>query len=251
MRNLPATLCLFTSTRGHFGRKTDWRVSLDHLDRQLPLTSFGGLLASLKITPGDEALAAQMQVELERRGFKVLTAVADWVRGTSHQIAYMEDVCRLSRDPLVHAQPYVWWFEDDGACICHEYTLERLLAESFRMLATDPDLLTVRLMRRCDDRGPTVEPAEKDPRFWWSQHFNFQPAVLRARDFQLAALLVERNPQAVATIQCEMLWKMALANFTGSPFCHAVWEPDFAEVLHLGVQEPAHSAALRALDLLP
>lgn len=249
MNKLGITLCFYTSTKGHWGRKTDWKLTLDHIERQVPLSLFGGLLASLKITPGDEALAAEMEKELVSRGFKVLAATADWSRGTSHQVGYMGDVCRLARDPLVHSQPYVWWMEDDGACLSHDYTLERLLAESMRLLATDADSLTVRLMRRCDDRGPTVEPAQQDPRFFYSQDFNFQPAVLRARDFQIGALCIERNPQFAAAVQCEQLWRMVLDNFSRSELRHIVWEPDFAEVLHLGVPQADHDQLVKQHNL--
>lgn len=246
MTPLPITLCFFTSTKGHYGRRTDWRLTLDHLDRQLPLSLFGGRICSLKITPGDEALAATMQSELEARGFKVLTATADWSRGASHQAAYMDDVCRISRDPLVHAHPYVWWVEDDGLCLSHAYPLERLLGESAHMLAADSNLLTVRLRRRDDDRGPTVaDEARTDPRFFYSQHFNFQPGILRSRDFQLVAMQIERNPGAAASIQCEMLWRMVLAQFTRSLMCHAVWECDHAETIHIGIPQAEHEAAIR------
>lgn len=248
---LPITLCLFTTTKGHHKRGfTDCRITLNHLDAQLPLSLFAAKVASLKITPGDEALGGQMADELSVRGFKVLTEVAAWQRGTSHQQAYNEDIQRISRDPLVHAQPYVWWVEDDGLLDCHGCTLERLLADSARMLAENADLLTVRLRRRADDRGPEAGP-QTDTRFFWSQHFNFQPSILRTRDFQLAALFIERNPHLAAQVQIEALWRMVLGNFTRSPLCHAVWECDHAESIHIGVPQAEHEAALRQLGLTP
>ncbi len=249
MNKLPITLVFMTSSKGHWGRKTDWKLTLDQLEKQIPLSSFGGLLASLKITPGEEALAAEMEKELVSRGFKVLTATADWSRGTSHQVGYMNDACRLARDPLVHSHPYVWWVEDDGVCLSHDYTLERLLAESMKMLATDADLMSVRLMRRCDNRGPTVQPPQTDPRFFYSEDFNLQPAVLRARDFQLTGLLLERNPEKVGTVQCERLLRMILDSFTRSKLRHAVWEPDFAEVLHLGIPQSEHDQFVKQHNL--
>ena len=82
---LPITLALFTTTKGHFGRRTDWRVSLDHLDKQLPLSLFGAKVASLKVTPGDEERGHEMKRQLEERGFTVMAQVGEWVRGSSHQ----------------------------------------------------------------------------------------------------------------------------------------------------------------------
>src|SRR3954470_5278945 len=109
MTPLPITLCLFTSTKGHFGHKDVYRATLTHLDRQLPISLFGQRVAHLKVTPGDEAIAADMVADLTAHGFKVLTTVADWSRGQSHQAAYMADVVKLSKEPSIYEQPYVLW----------------------------------------------------------------------------------------------------------------------------------------------
>lgn len=251
MTRAPITLLFFTTTRGHFSRRTDWKLTLDDIDRQLPLSTFGARLASLKVTPGDEEIGAVMQRELEARGFRVIAITADWQRGHSHQVAYCEDAIRLSRQPEVHAHPYVWWIEDDGAIRCHDGSLARLLADSTSMLAADPDLLTVRLRRRADDRGPVVPVTYGDPRLFHSEDLNFQPFVARARDLQLAALCVERNPEAQATVQIERLWRVVFDSFSRSRLRHAVWECEHAEVWHLGVPQAEHEAACRQLGLQP
>lgn len=248
MRKLPVTLVFLTTSKGHFGRRTDWRLTLADIDRQLPLEHFGGLVASLKVTPGDEAIGREMEAELVARGFKVSTAVAAWSRGTSHQVAYNQDLIRISQHPEVHAQPYVWVIEDDGAILIHNGSLEKLLADSVALLASDPNVVSVRLRRRGDDRGPEV-PCPWGPRLFASQDLNFQPWLARSRDFQLAALCIERAPALQAAMQIEMLWRHVMDGFTRSACRHAVWECDVAESIHLGVPEPAHSAALLQLNL--
>ncbi len=245
MHTLPITLCLFTSTKGHFGHRDVWRATLTHLDRQLPIAAFGQRVAHVKVSVGDEAIVADMVADLEGRGFKVLTTTADWSRGQSHQMAYMQDVVKLSKEASVYTQPYVLWLEDDQTITPHACSAEDLLLRSCRMLAEDNELTSVRLLRREDlSTSPMVE-TPTDPRWFHSPHVNFQPLLLRSRDFYLGARLVEANPQAMAQTQCEMLWRFVLAIFSRSPKQHLVYHPDHAETIHLGVTDyPALKASL-------
>lgn len=239
---------LFVTTKGHFGRKTDWITTLNNINRQFPLKQFAGKIASLKISPGEEAIGKDIEDQLISFGFKVLIKTASWSRGTNHQVAYNEDIYRLSIDPLINKQPYVWWLEDDGILDMHGRSLESLLSDSIDMLSEDADLLTVRVRRRGDDRGPEACPAT-NPHFFYSTDFNFQPAVLRSRDFQLAALFIARNPHLTSQVQIEALWRIILNNFTRKPSCHAVWECDWAEVYHIGVPQSDYEQTLNKLGI--
>ncbi len=243
--SLPISLCFWTSSKGHFGHRDVWRATLTHLDRQLPLKTFGARVAHIKVTPGEEAIGADMTADLAALGFETLTTVADWSRGQSHQLAYMEDVVRVSKHPSVTQQPYMLWLEDDSTITPHACSAEDLLLRSCRMLAEDNELTSVRLLRATDlSTSPMVEEPT-DPRWFHSPHFNFQPALLRSRDFYLGARLVEANPQAMAQIQCEMLWRYVLAIFSRSAKQHLVWHPTFAETIHLGTPDyPALKTSL-------
>ncbi len=244
-RALPITLAFFTSTKQHFGFKDIYRTTLNHLDRQLPISWFGQRVVSLKVTPGDEAIAADMVADLERRGFEVLTTVGNWSRGQSHQKAYMDDVVKLSKHPSVYKQPYVLWLEDDSTISPHQCSVEDLLLRGCQMLAEDNELTSVRLLRATDlGTSPSVGPID-DGRFFYSPHVNFQPLTLRSRDFYLAARFVEENPQAAAQVQCEALWRAVLEPFSRSEKRHLVWHPSYAETIHLGVADyPALKASL-------
>jgi hypothetical protein len=189
-----------------------------------------------------------MVADLEARGFKVLTTTADWGRGLSHQAQYMADVVKLSKEKAVYEQPYVLWLEDDSTLDSHVVPLDDLLAQSCQMLAKDHDLTSIRLLRPTDlSTSPmvSVPPEQSDPRWFYSPDFNFQPALLRSRDFYLAARFVEENPQAAALVQCEALWRMVLTPFSRSPRQHLVYHPTYASTTHLGVPEyPAIKASL-------
>ncbi len=249
MNQLPISLVFFTSTKGHFGRKTDWLVTLDHWNRQLPLANFGERIAHIKVTPGDEALAAGMALGLTAKGFHVIQTVGSWDRGLSHGANYLGDQVTVSKDARLYKQPYLLFLEDDSLALSHQIPLDDLLAQSCRRLAENHELLTVRLMRRHDDRGPTALQAAPDPRFYYSQDVNFQPLVMRSLDFYRLGLALEANPDACQQIQCERLWRLILDHSSRSPFKHIVYEPDYAETAHIGIPQAEHEQLVKQLHL--
>ncbi len=248
MPPLPISFVLYASTKGHYGRKGDWRLTLDHWDRQIPLAAFGERIAHLKVSPDEGSLGADMALELRARGFRVLVTNAGWSRGLVHQGAYMADCVTVSKERTLYKQPYYLHVEDDSV-ICSSIPLEDLLLRACQMLADDHEMLTARVARKGDDRGPTVTPPTVDSRCYWSEHVNLQPLLMRSLDFYRLALMLEANPQACETVQCEALWAAILRGFSRSPYKHLVWELDHAHTVHLGVPQPEHEAALKTLSL--
>ncbi len=247
---LPISLAFFTSTKGHHGRRTDWRVTLDHWDRQLPLSLFGARVAHVKVSPGDETLAADMVADLRARGFHVLTATADWSRGLSHGAAYLGDQVRVSADSITQSQPYTLLLEDDSPVLAHGCSLEDLLLRSCRLLATNHELVTVRTIRRADyDGGVPQLGAAEDGRAWFSPNTDFQPMVLRSLDFYRLGMTIEANPNLCQRVQCEALWAAILRSFSRTPHKHLVWRPHWAETVHIGIPQTEHEAALRQLTI--
>ncbi len=246
MNTLPITFCLFGSTKGHFGRKTDYKTTLDHWNRQVPLSLFN-LIAHLKVTPGDEQLAVDMKDDLERRGFRVLTTTAAWTRGLSHGAAYLSDAVTVSKDPAVYTRSYFLWAEDDSPLVPHRLSVEDLLLQSCQLLADSHEVLSARVMRRGDTLFP-VDDQPVGPAGFWSKNFDFQPSIMRSIDFYRVGIILEANPQACNQVQCEMLWRIAMDGFSRSPRKHWVYDPvTEAETIHLGVPSPDHEAALQRL----
>lgn len=245
MLELPITIVFFTSTKGHFGRKTDWEITLNHLDKQIPLRYFN-LVAHIKITPGEESFAAEMAGKLQERGFNVTQTVGQWSRGLNHGANYLGDQARMSKNPLIYKRPYVLFLEDDSPTIS-TVPLESLLLRSCDMLEKDHELLTVRVMRRNDDRGPIFDHPEPNPQYFYSCDVSFQPLIIRSIDFYRLGMLLEANPQACEQVHCERLWRLLLDHFSRSNFKHLVYEADYAETIHIGVPEPDHTTALSKL----
>lgn len=247
---LPICLGLFTSTKGHFGRKTDWEITINHWDRQVPLSLFGHRIAHIKVTPGDEELAADIKGKLEGHGFQVLMTTADWSRGLSHGAAYLGDMVTVSKQSEVHTQPYFLLLEDDSPVVCHGCSLEDLLLRSCHLLATNHKLVTARLIRKGDYDGgvPTLGEAEEG-RAFYSPHTDFQPLLIRSLDFYRLGMILEANPQACAQTQCEQLWAVILRQFSRSAHRHLVWKPFWAETAHIGAPQEDHVQTIRQLNL--
>lgn len=234
MTKLPISLMFMTSTKGHFGYKDIYLATLNHLDKQIPLNDFAFKIAHLKVSPDEIDLGNRMEAELVQRGFKVLKTVAAWQRGMSHQLGYSSDLLKVSLEPEVYHNPYLLWLEDDSLLVA-KTSVAALLSRMTQMLDDNPDLLSVRLLRRSDLSTSPIEQASVD--YFYSPHYNFQPGLLRTRDFYLANKMIADNMQSLSQIQIEMVWRLVLAPFSRSPNRHAVFWPDYAESIHLGIQD--------------
>lgn len=238
MTPLPITFCLFTSSKGHFGFKDIYRTTLDHWDRQIPLSTFGQRVAHLKVTPGDEAIAEQMVVDLTDRGFNVLQTTASWTRGLSHGANYLGDMVKVSKAPIVYTQPYFLLVEDDTPLVAAGASLEDILLRGCQLLAENHELVSVRTIRRGDYEGGVPQLGEAEGgRAFYSPHTDYQTPLLRSIDFYRLCMLLEANPQACQTVQCEQLWAIILSTFSRAERRHLVWKPDRIEALHLGVPD--------------
>lgn len=246
---LPISFVFYSCTRGHFKRRGDWRLTLKHWDRQLPLSTFGQRICHLKIDPAEEQIGADMADELTGRGFYVIRTKGTWARGLSMGAAYMRDLITVSKESRVFSQPYYIHVEDDSPIIVGKGSLEDWLLKSCKMLADNHELVTVRVRRRGDDRGPEVTHPQPDPRWFWSRDVNLQPMLMRSSTFYQLGQILEHNPQACQQVQCEQLLRLILDQFSRSPYRHLVWECDEAEAAHIGVPQPDHEQIVRQLSL--
>lgn len=237
-RGVPITLGFFTSSKGHWGRKGDWRITLDHWNKQVPLSLFN-LVAHVKVSDGETELGDQMRRELEQRGFHVITTVGNWSRGLSHGAAYLGDMVTVSKDPRVYQRPYFLLLEDDSPVKSAVWRLEDLLLRSVKLLETDYELVTVRTIRRADYDGGVPQLADaENGRAFYSPNTDFQPILMRSLDFHRLGIFLEANPEACNAVQCEALWAGILSSFSRNPLKHLVWRPEWAEALHIGVEHP-------------
>lgn len=232
MKILPISFVFMTSTKGHFGYKDIWRTTLDHWDHQLPLSSYSIKVAHIKITPGEETLGEDMATELRHRGFVVLTTVAAWSRGQSHQNAYLSDQIKVSKELTLYSNPYILFVEDDSPIVCERTTLEQMLSEMCNVLAF-PDVLSARVMRR-QDWPPAGQYEGVNSTWLRHEHINFQPTLMRSHQFYTMLKTAEDNLASASSVQIEMLWRLILAPQSRVTLPHLVIRPEIAHTVHLG-----------------
>lgn len=252
LRTLPITFALFTSTKGHWGRTTDYKLTLNHWHKQVPLSYFGGLVAHIKVSPGHEQIAAEMRKDLESRGFNVIETVGDWKRGLSHGAQYLGDQVKMSKSKYAQTQPYIMMVEDDSPVVCNDKdTLFQVLERMVEGIRMDVETVSFRFMRRGDDKGPVIPPDSDHGTVncFWSEHTNFQPILLRTVDFYRLGMVLEQNPEACNSVHCEALWRIVLSNFSRSPYKHLVWDVDYAEALHIGVPQEDYQKTVEKYNL--
>ena len=244
------TLLMFMTTRGQCGARMIYRATLDHIDRNLPLCQWGARAVHIKIYPGEEPIAEVMKADLEGRGFEVAMATAPWEKGMTHFIEYAKDAIRMSCHPAVYDNPLVYWTDSDYLSVCHRDTYATVLDRMCSLVESSPDILTARFLREQDenalapDRTVAIDEAND---IAWSRHVNFQPLVMRSRDFHRACKVMEDNWSAVEKVHGEALWREVMAPFSRSERKHAVWLPSFAQVANLGV--PDYLAVAKRFNL--
>jgi len=239
---LPIGICFFTSTKGHFGSKDLYAKTLDHLDDQIPLESFGALYAHIKVTPGEEDIGLVIEKDLISRGFTVEKTVAPWVRGMVHQQEYLKDIIKSSQSKLLHSQPYTLMLEDDSLFGCSKDSLIKVLSRTTAFF-DKMDIASVRFLRASDLSTSPILASELD--YFYSPHVNFNLLFFRSRDFYLAGCLIEKSWSFLAHIQCEMVMRMVLNELSRNEMRHIVWHPSYAETIHIGVEN--HQEVLKNL----
>lgn len=250
MTTFPITLLLFLTTKGYSDCCTIYRTMLDGWDRQLPLSTFGLLYAHIKITPGEEWIAEVLSSDLRARGFIVESATGDWVRGQNHFLNYLSDQIKVSKDLRIYDNPFVFFIDHDYVPVCHVDTFDKVIYRMCRLVDSSPEVLTARFLREedVDSLAPdrTVE-IETDKNIAWSKHVNFQPMILRTIDFYRVCKIIEDNWETATKMHGEALWREVLRSFSRSPKQHAVWLPEYAQVVNLGV--PNYQEVAKRLNL--
>lgn len=248
------TLLMFMTTSGHYGCQTIYRATLDWIDRQLPLSQWGSRVCHIKAKPGHEPILEVMKGDLQRRGFIVESAVADWSRGQSHFTECLKDQIKMSQHPAVYGNPLVYVTDDDYLPTCHVDSFPKVLHRMCQLVEGSPEVLTARFLRAedQDDLAPhRVVEIEPGKQLAWVNNTNWQPQVMRSRDFYLMGKVIEDNWSIASQMHGEALWRSVLDRFSRSPYKHAVWLKHYAECVNLGVPSYAEVAQRFNLSIAP
>lgn len=251
---LPICLAIYLTAKGHYGSRTLYRATLEHLDKQIPLTSFATRVASIKVQEGEDEAAEAIAGDLRARGFRVLLPRGQWARGASHFAECLKDQRAVSLLPEVNDCAYVWHNDDDGIILSHKDPLDHVLARMTRLLSGSADTVTARFLRQEDLPATMViltQPTEPEGQLLWTKDCNWQSPLLRSLDYHHMARVIEANWSTAIQMHGEALWREVLGSFSRGPRQHAVWHPDYAESVHLGVPTYASVCAQYGLTAAP
>lgn len=251
---LPITYVMYLTTEGYGGSNTIYQATLDHTERQIPLSLFYHRVASLKVTPGRESVAEKIKFDLEKRGFKVITATAPWTRGISHFSEYLLDMRRVSQLSELRETPYILQVDHDYLVDCYREDPIRVLHKMTRVLESSYDVLSFRFLREedQDDLAPdrTIE-TDVEQGIAWTRDYNFEINLLRSVDYYRINKVIEDNWSLAQNMHGEALWREVMAPMSRSPKKHAVWLKDRAVVANLGVPNYQEVAKRFNLTIAP
>lgn len=242
MTPLPLTLCLYTSTKGHYGVFNRYQQTVTDLFNQVPASTFSMPMVHIKVSetpkPGEPSFKEMNQWLWERKVIPTAT-FADWSHGESHQREYLKDMTKLTRD----AGEFVLHLEDDFLLRAHQNDLIHYLCRAIVIL-TDPDIVQVRIPRWANERerilglrakhgidGRAVDG--KNPDHFLTNDWSNNVFVARARDMQTALLLIERNPQSFPQ-HAEHGLGAAMKYLSRSATPLAVFDPSHVSAYHIG-----------------
>lgn len=248
MNKIPVNICLFSSTKGHWGVKTRYLQTINHLNNQLPLSSFNDLFAHIKVTPGEEFFANKMQNNLEGFGFKVIKSLGDWSHGGNHQEEYLKDITTVFLKPEVNRTQFSLFLEDDFALICRKGELVDYIGKATSILNNNPDVVSVRIARGANEKerilGLRVKhgidshvapaPRGEECSYFLASDFSNNPHIIRTRDMRNAMILLQKANGFPK--HSEHGTAAAIKLFSNSITPIAIFNPDNIVARHLGTK---------------
>lgn len=198
MSSIPVTLCLMTTTKGHFGVTSRYLSTIESFRSALPLSYWGDRIAHIKDSGESPGASIEMDYQLQTDRFQVIFSMGQWSHGAeSHQIGYLRDVMTVINEV---STPFVFMLEDDWSLKVYEDDFLKYVNLAARYLDKDPYLVQVRIPRFTNERERIDRLKQKhnlDRKTWGHDDhsflhndFSMNPAFYRTRDLRAALALV-------------------------------------------------------------
>ena len=241
-RKLPISLCLYLTTKGHWGYKDCYKHTVKNIDSHIPLEDFGSLVAHVKVSSGDNE--KPFVDFLEQYGFKVLVTHEDWNRKeNNHAEAYFKDMLTVMSDDLTHQNEFVIHQEDDFLWNCNKHDSVFFWIHAIGLLKNDKNLLAVRMN---DEINQDVSKSKEIDHYTYRQNLNytqwgptltFQPTIMRTRDWYFSVEMINKYWESLKGQHCELTSGLAMRNFTSSRTPFYFFNPKMFNCQHIGSEE--------------
>lgn len=250
---LPLALCVFDTTKQHFGRKDIFRRAITDLAAKIPLECFKTRLVHIKASSDSEAQLAEQETFYRSLGFEVLVTPGDWRHhdegpggANSHQRGYSADLIRVYGHPSVLTCDYVLHLESDWLFDTKGEQLIDRLSEGLAHLATHPRLVGIRFPRFLNEvdrlnnlmrkHGLNVRTERRGDFTYHNDNLSLNPGLFRAYSMFLATRLMKQNPALQEHV--EHVFTHALSWMSDGDLPWAIYDPARVSVLHIGVRTP-------------
>jgi len=248
-RPLPLALCVFDTTKQHFGRKDIYRHAISDLAAKIPLECFKTRLVHIKASSNDEVQLAEQEAFYRSLGFEVLVTPGDWRHhdengGNSHQRGYSADLIKVYGHPSVLACDYVWHFESDWKVDTKGEQLIDRLSEGLAQLASNPRLVGIRFPRFLNEvdrlnnlmrkHGLNVRTERRGSFIYHNDNLSLNPGLFRSYGMFLATRLMKQNPALQEHV--EHAFTHTLSWMADGDLPWAIYDPARVSVLHIGTK---------------
>lgn len=174
------TVCLYSTTRGHWGRKDCYLKTIQDLNSHGDI--FSQKLAHIKVSPGEEDFGDQMEFNFKNFGFEVIKTIGEWKHFSgSHSVEQLKDIFTLTEKVIY---PYIFHLEDDFYIKPINNSLSNFLNEAKNLLNKD-DILQVRIPRFESDFEHYKSLDKIGSYFRQGEIYSLNPNLVKLSDLQI------------------------------------------------------------------
>jgi hypothetical protein len=240
--NYDLNLCVFITTRGHYGRKDIYKTSVPNLFSKIEKSFFKDRIVHIKRFDGDDDVYREMFQFFFAMGFYIIESKYE---SSGKELAvyhneYQKDIVKMFENERVQSNEFSLWFEDDWIIKYKERSLDSYLTHGCSSLRKNKDLLSVRI--NCE----APESPDKTVRYdeylllqnvnytQWGPTFTFQPTIIRSRDAMLAYRIIQENQQSIGHLHIELQSGLGFKRLSRSNTPFAFYDMDKLRCFHIG-----------------
>lgn len=232
-------LCVFTTTKGHYGREGLYKLTIENLKELGVLNKFNYKVVHIKQFGDDSDKLNAISEYFLRNGFFIITSKKEKTEKLEeYHNEYQKDITKMFSSGLVNRSEFSLWLEDDWIIKTKENLWDQF-QYGCAILKNEKDLLSVRINHEFPTKDKYIAYNHKiflqgDNYTQWGPTFTFQPTIVRTRDAYQAYRLINQNSKNIGHLHIELqsgIGFKALSEFK-NPF--AFFNPKDINAIHIG-----------------
>lgn len=232
-------LCVFTTTKGHYGRDDLYKLTIENLKDLGVLDKFNYKVVHIKQFGNDTDKVNILTEYFTSNGFFVITSTKEKTEKLEeYHNEYQKDITKMFSNGLVNRSEFSLWLEDDWVIKTKE-NLWNEFQYACEILKNEKDLLSVRINHEEPTEDKYIKYNHKinlqgDNYTQWGPTFTFQPTIVRTRDAYQAYRIINQHNKNIGHLHIELqsgIGFKVLSEFK-NPF--AFFKPSIIKAYHIG-----------------